>query len=161
MTAPNNDKIVTSLCYSLWFGYPLIYFIQTLNEYEHDCLDANSDTIELDFVLHINDSLKGTLNRIYERQEPMKHLSRICSLTFWGKREWQTSLSLKQDFFLTSSSWAKLKMEHYFQTGNETERRVSRVDTIRELSLDLERHRLLVLVRFQLNVWWRQVTPIT
>jgi len=43
-------------------------------------------------------------------------------------------------------------MEHYFQTGNETERRVSRVDTIRELSLDLERHRLLVLVRFHLNV---------
>jgi hypothetical protein len=64
------------------------------------------EAIEMDIVLHINDSLKGTLNRINERQEPMKHLSRICSLTFWGKREWQMSLSLKQDYFLTSSSWA-------------------------------------------------------
>jgi len=45
-------------------------------------LMLDSITIEMGFVLHINDSLKGTLNRLNERQEPMKHLSRICSLTF-------------------------------------------------------------------------------
>jgi len=38
--------------------------------------------MEMNFVLHRNDSLKGTLNRINERKEPSKHLSRICSLTF-------------------------------------------------------------------------------
>lgn len=61
-------------------------------------------------------------------------------------------LSLKQDYFLTSSSWADNEKARYHKLVRESERSLGL--TINELSFDNETHDNdpLVLVRFDLNV---------